>query len=82
LTRIADSLAAASWLAIAGYFVFRFAKYRKLVSLMLSFMALGWASACLDGVFNFGFDSYRGAVALALAASVGYAIVRVERTGR
>lgn len=81
--KIADGLSVCAWTAIAIYFVRRFAQHRKLVSLMIALMALGWASACLDAAaLGFDLSPWRGMVALALAISVGYAIVRVERTGR
>ena len=80
--RIADAASAMGWACIAIYFVWRYVKHRKLVSLMIACMALGWTSACLGGVLNIGFAPWRGFVALLLACAVGYAIVRVERTGR
>jgi len=78
LTRTLDLVAAAAWAAVAAYFVARYARHRKLVSLMLALMALGWASACLP----LDIAPWRGFTAVALAVAVGYAIIRVERTGR
>lgn len=77
-----DLLAVALWLGVAGYFVNRFVKHRRLVSISLSLMSLGWAILGLTRGMPSSHYFWLDCLSFGLGLFMVYAIVRVERTGR
>lgn len=71
------------WLGVTIYFVRRFVNHRKVVSLAIAAMALGWAANSAQALYP---ESFMGAwfsvASLVLGVFVIVAIVRVETTGR
>ena len=84
LTRVADALIAFEWLTVCAYFIRRYVQHRKLVSIALAAMSLGWL---LLGLSESVFEPERLAAplkgsAIALGAFIWFAIWRVEKEGR
>lgn len=81
LRTFADCAAALEWAAVSAYFIRRYILHRKLVSLGLAVMALGWVAVGLSTLFPI--PTPWGTVgALMLGLWVWFTIIRVERTGR
>ena len=81
LARSADGLVVLLWAAVAGYFVRRYVQHRRIVSLALATMALGWLYIGLEDSLSERFPvAAVKAVAVILGVMVWYAIWRVEAT--
>lgn len=82
--KILDVAVILIWLSVSIFFVRRYFTYRKLVSLMLAFMALGWATLGLRGFFPFlrAQTEWFNFVAIVLGSMIWYSIYRVSKTGR
>lgn len=76
MERIADVIVVLQWAAVSAYFIRRFIRHRKLVSLSLAAMSLGWLAIGLGTVAPaIIFKSF----AIVLGAFVWFSIWRVER---
>ena len=82
--KILDVLVIVLWFSISVFFVRRYFTYQKLVSLMLAFMALGWATLGLRGFFPFlrAQTEWFNFVAIVLGCLIWYSVYRVSKTGR
>ena len=76
----ADVLVVVEWATISGYFVRRFVKHKKPVSLCIAAMALGWVFLGLES--RFVPSHLLQAIAIALGVVVWYAIFHVEKRSR
>lgn len=90
LETILDALTLAIWTGISIFFVRRFLRHHKLVSLMIAFMAFGWATLgwttialyVLRPVLLHMCLHWFNVIAIALGLAVWYSIWRVERHGK
>ena len=78
---LVDGAVALEWLAVSAYFIQRYLKHRRLVSLGLAAMACGWVLVALRSTLPVP-DPWGTVSAAMLGVFVWYAIIRVERTGR
>lgn len=71
------------WLPVVGYFIRRYAQYRKPVSIALALACLGWVAAGLNSSFH---NEVLGwslrTVAILNGVFMVVTILRVERTGK
>lgn len=80
LARSADGLVVLLWAAVAGYFFRRWLQMRRLVSIALAAMALGWVYIGIEDALPDTFPSSPAkGLAIALGILLWYAIWRVER---
>lgn len=74
------------WGAVSGYFVARWVRHRKIVSIGMAVMALGWPWVAAPDLLGPRLWEYMGpamkVVSFLLGAFVVYAIVRVEKSGK
>lgn len=82
---VVDAIILMQWGAIGGYFVWRFVRFKKLVSLTLALMSMGWMLVGVSKTLRLivgNLDTWLKCASIVTGGVVWYAIVRVERTGR